>query len=250
MTQTKLPAVMPIESSAKHMQHMPYLKIQDLAADDRPREKLIQKGASTLTEAELIAILIGSGTTKLSAVNLAQSILQHHDNDLNELAKRSVKELQQFKGIGEAKAVVIISAMELSRRRRENGKLKRTKIESSQAIYEVMQAALSDKITEEFWIVLLTRSNYLITKQLISRGGTAQLAVDPKVVFKTALDYHAASIVLVHNHPSNNPKPSQVDIQLTERLLQCGKVLDIPILDHIIYAEDTYFSFADEHLVI
>jgi len=250
MSGNQSPTNLPIEKSTNQSKAVAYLKIQDLAAEDRPREKLIQKGASTLSEAELIAILLGSGTKNLSAVGLAQSILQHHDNDLNELAKRSVKELQRFRGIGEAKAVTIVSAMELSRRRRENGKLKRTKIESAETIYELMHAVLADKSTEEFWIVLLTRSNYLITKQLISRGGTAQLAVDPKVIFKTALDHHAASIVLVHNHPSNNLKPSQADIQLTERLWQCGKVLDIPILDHIIYTEDTYFSFADEHLVI
>lgn len=242
---------MSTESTSKHMQEERHsLKIQDLAEGDRPREKLIQKGAAALSDAELIAILVGSGTQNLSAVGLAQSILQQHHNDLNELAKRSVKELQRFKGIGQAKAVTIVSAMELSRRRRENGKLKRTKIESAATIYELMHPVLADKNTEEFWIVLLTRTNYFITQQLISRGGTAQLAVDPKVIFKTALDHHAASIVLVHNHPSNNPKPSQADIQLTERLWQCGKFLDIPIVDHLIYAEDTYFSFADEHLVI
>ncbi len=250
MSKSLSTANLPTEKITTPSNDGPYLKIQDLATEDRPREKLIQKGATTLTEAELIAILLGSGTKNLSAVGLAQSVLQHHHNDLNELARRSVKELQRFKGIGEAKAVTIVSAMELTRRRRENGKLKRIKIESAETVYELMHPVLADKSTEEFWIVLLTRSNYLITKQLISRGGTAQLAVDPKVIFKTALDYHAASIVLVHNHPSNNIKPSPEDIQLTERLWQCGKVLDIPILDHIIYTEDTYFSFADEHLVI
>lgn len=227
-----------------------YLKIQDWAQEDRPREKLIQKGAGVLSEAELIGILLGSGTRNLSAVALAQSILQQHHNDLNELAKRSVKELQKFKGVGVAKAVTIVSAMELSRRRNNHHKLQKPKIEKARDIYELMKTELSDKLTEEFWIILLTRSNYFITKHLISAGGTAQLAVDPKVVFKTALDHHAASIILVHNHPSNNPKPSQLDIQLTERLLKGGKLLDIPILDHVIFAEDKYFSFADEHVVI
>lgn len=227
-----------------------YLKIQDWAKEDRPREKLIQKGPNVLSEAELIGILLGSGTKNLSAVGLAQAILKHHNYDLNELAKRSVKELQKFKGIGEAKAVSIVSAMELGRRRKTNEKLQRPRITSSSEIYELMRMELSDKLIEEFWIVTLTRANYVIKKHLISSGGTAQLAVDPKVIFKTAIDHHAASIILVHNHPSNNSKPSQPDIQLTERLVKGGKILDIHILDHIIFTEDTYFSFADEHMVI
>jgi DNA repair protein RadC len=227
-----------------------YLKIQDLAKEDRPREKLIQKGTSALSEAELIGILLGSGTKNLSAVGLAQSILKQHNNDLNELAKRSVKELQKFKGIGEAKAVTIVSAMELGRRRKTSEKLQKPKIDSSRDAYELMKIDLADKLTEEFWILLLTRTNYVIKKHLISSGGTAQLAVDPKIIFKTALDHHAASIILIHNHPSNNCQPSELDIKLTERLTKGGKILDIPILDHIIFTEDSYFSFADEHLVI
>ncbi|OJW70746.1 MAG: hypothetical protein BGO68_04985 [Candidatus Amoebophilus sp. 36-38] len=232
------------------MKEVSYLKIQDLAKEDRPREKLIQKGTHALSEAELIGILLGSGTKNLSAVGLAQAILKQHNNDLNELAKRSVKELQKFKGIGEAKAVTIVSAMELGRRRKTNDKLHKPKIDSSRDVYELMKTELSDKLTEEFWIILLTRTNYVIKKHLVSSGGSAQLAVDPKVLFKIALDHHAASIILVHNHPSNNPNPSELDIKLTERLTKGGKILDIPILDHIIFTEDNYFSFADEHMVI
>lgn len=232
------------------MEELSYLKIQDLAKADRPREKLIQKGTSALSEAELIGILLGSGTKNLSAVGLAQAILKQHNNDLNELAKRSVKELQKFKGIGEAKAVTIVSAMELSRRRQISEKAEKPRIVTSRSVYELMKPELSDKLTEEFWMILLTRANYVIKKQLISSGGTAQLSVDPKVIFKIALDHHAASMILVHNHPSNKPKPSELDIKLTERLAKAGKILDIPILDHIIFTEDSYFSFADEHLVI
>jgi len=232
------------------MEELSYLKIQDLAKADRPREKLIQKGTSALSEAELIGILLGSGTKNLSAVGLAQAILKQHNNDLNELAKRSVKELQKFKGIGEAKAVTIVSAMELSRRRQISEKAEKPRVVTSRSVYELMKPELSDKLTEEFWMILLTRANYVIKKQLISSGGTAQLSVDPKVIFKIALDHHAASMILVHNHPSNKPKPSELDIQLTERLAKAGKILDIPILDHIIFTEDSYFSFADEHLVI
>jgi DNA repair protein RadC len=227
-----------------------YLKIQDWAHEDRPREKLLQQGASVLSAAELIGTLLGSGTKNLSAVGLAQAILQHHNNDLNEIAKRSVKELQKFKGIGVAKAVAIVSVMELGRRRQASIKLDKIKIESARDVYELMKKDLSDKLREEFWVVLLTRANHVIKKHLISSGGSAQLAVDPKVIFKIALDHHASGIILTHNHPSNNPTPSHLDIQLTERLMKGGKLLDVPILDHVIFAEDKYFSFADEHVVI
>jgi DNA repair protein RadC len=237
-------------NSTVQAKEVTYLRIQDWAQEDRPREKLIQKGAGVLSEAELIGILLGSGTRNLSAVGLAQSILQQHNNDLNELAKRSVKELQKYKGVGVAKAVTIVSAMELSRRRKTQHKLQKPTVEKAADVYELMRIELLDKQTEEFWIVLLSRSSRVIAKHLISSGGTAQLAVDPKVVFKIALDHHAASIILVHNHPSNNPKPSHLDIELTERLMRGGKLLDIPILDHVIFAEDTYFSFADEHMVL
>jgi DNA repair protein RadC len=227
-----------------------YLKIQDWAKEDRPREKLMQKGCGALTEAELIGILLGSGTKHMSAVNLAQMILKHHHYDLNELAKRSVQELQKFKGIGEAKAITIVSAMELGRRRKEQTTFQKPKISSSYDIYQFMKMELMDKLVEQFWIILLNRANYIIKKQLVSSGGTARLAVDPKVIFKTALDHYASSIILVHNHPSNNPKPSQMDIDLTERLIKAGKVLDIPIIDHVIFAENGYVSFADEHILI
>jgi len=227
-----------------------YLKIQEWAKEDRPREKLIIKGPHALSEAELIGILIGSGTKNLTAVGLAQYILQQHNHDLHQLAKKTVKELQKFKGIGEAKAVAIVSAMELGRRRKEMEKKERPKIESARDTYILMQPELADKLVEEFWIVLLNRANQVIKKHLVSSGGTARLAVDPKVIFKIALDYQAAAIILVHNHPSNNIQPSQLDIQLTERLIKGGKILDIPILDHIIFSDTGYFSFADEHVLI
>lgn len=210
----------------------------------------MQRGSSALTDAELIGILLGSGIKNISAVNLAQLILKHHNHDLGELAKRSVKELQKFKGIGEAKAITIVSAMELGRRRREKDAHQKPKINSSSDIYQLMRMELIDKLHEEFWIILLTRANYVIKKHLVSIGGSAKIAVDPKVIFKVALDHNAASIVIVHNHPSNNPKPSQLDIELTDRLIKGGKILEVPVLDHIIFAEDSYFSFADEQVLI
>ncbi|MEO1301159.1 MAG: DNA repair protein RadC [Bacteroidota bacterium] len=227
------------------------LKIQDWAKEDRPREKLIRKGPSTLTDTELIAILLGSGTKNLSVVNLAQQLLKHHNYDLGAIAKLSIQELQKFKGIGEAKAIAIVSAMELGRRRQVKTPVpNKHKITTSRDTYLFMQSELVDKVVEEFWIILLTRGGFVIEKHLVSRGGTARLSVDPKVIFKVALDHRAASIILVHNHPSNNPKPSQLDIELTERLIEVGKKLGLPVLDHLIFTEEGYFSFSDEDLLL
>ena len=228
---------------------VPYLRIQDWAKADRPREKLMQKGSTVLTEAELIGILIGSGTKKVSAVNLAQLILRHYDNDLNLLAKCSVKELQRFKGIGEAKAITIASAMELGRRRTGQDRAPRPRFCDSSSIYHFMQAALADKPIEEFWIILVSRANYLIKKQFISSGGLTATLADPKLVFRAALDHQAAGIVLVHNHPSGNPEPSAKDIALTKKLIEGGNFLDITVLDHVIVAGSSYFSFADDKLL-
>lgn len=228
---------------------VPYLKIQDWAEADRPREKLMHKGSGALTEAELIGILIGSGTKNVSAVSLAQLILKHYNNDLSELAKRSVKELQKFKGIGEAKAITIVSAMELGRRRKEKEQTLKPKLTGSKRVYDLMQAELTDKLVEEFWVILLNQANYLIKKQRISTGGLASTIVDPRIIFKVAIEHNSAGIILVHNHPSGNSQPSQSDIQLTERLIRSGKILRISVLDHIIFTEEDYFSFIDNKLI-
>ena len=221
------------------------LKIQDWAKADRPREKLMQQGSAVLTDAELLGILIGSGTNKVSAVNLAQRILKHYDNDLNSLAKCSVKELQRFKGIGEAK----VSTMELGRRRTNQDVLPRPRFYDSISVYHFIKSNLLDKAIEEFWVILVNRANYLIKKQFISSGGLTATSADPKVIFKTALDHQTAGIILVHNHPSGNPEPSAKDIALTRKLIDGGKLLDIAVLDHIIVAGGAYFSFADEKLL-
>ena len=228
---------------------IPHLKIQDWAKADRPREKLIQKGSTVLTDAELLGILIGSGTSKTSAVNLAQLILKHYDNDLALLAKCSVQALQQFKGIGEAKAITIVSAMELSRRRAEQTMPQRPKLCDASSAYRCIKPELLDKPIEEFWIILINRANYLIKKQFISSGGLTATSADPKIVFRAALDHQTAGIILVHNHPSGNPAPSTKDIALTKKLIDGGDLLDIAVLDHIIIAGNTYFSFADEKLL-
>lgn len=226
-----------------------YLNIKSWAEEDRPREKLLLKSKSALSDAELIGILIGSGTASMSAVDVAKSILNHTGNDLNNLAKLSVKELMKFKGIGEAKAISIVSAMELGRRRKETQSLKKPKITCSEDAYQAISADLMDVKHEEFWTLLLSRSNTVIKKQLISSGGVAGTVADPKIIFKSALEELACSIILVHNHPSGNLKPSQADINLTKKMKEAGNLLEIPVLDHIIFTDNSYFSFADENML-
>lgn len=227
----------------------PNLKILSWAEEDRPREKLILKGRSALSDAELIAILIGSGTKSLSAVDLAKLILNKVQNDLNELARLSVKDLEKFKGIGEAKAISIVSALELGRRRKDSEPLKKSKITSSKDVYDVVKPQLMDIKHEEFWILLLNRANIVINKIQISSGGVSGTVADPKIIFKQALDHLASAIILVHNHPSGNLSPSQADIDLTKKLKEAGKFLEIPVLDHVIFADQGYYSFADKGLL-
>lgn len=225
------------------------LKIQDWAAADRPREKLLIKGTASLTDTELLAVLIGSGTREMSVVVLAQHILRANHNSLQELAKRSVQELKQFRGIGEAKAIAIVCAMELTRRRIHEAENKKEPINSSHKAYALLQPDLTDKLAEECWVLLLNRANYLIKKIKISSGGTSATVVDPKLVFRLVLEHQAVAIILAHNHPSGNPSPSVTDIQLTKRLAEAGKLLDVTITDHIICTDRTYFSFADQGML-
>jgi DNA repair protein RadC len=223
--------------------------IKNWAEEDRPREKLLLKGRHVLTDAELIAILIGSGTKKESAVELSKRILSQFGNSLNELAKLSVQDLMKFKGIGEAKAVSIVAALELGRRRKPDENSKRDKIISSKDIFEIMRADFQDLPHEEFHILLLNRTNFLIRKEKISTGGISATIVDAKLVFKKAIEHLATSVVLCHNHPSGNLKPSDEDIKLTKKIKEAGANLEIPILDHLIISDTTYFSFADEGMM-
>jgi DNA repair protein RadC len=222
------------------------LVIKSWAEGDRPREKLLLKGKAALSDAELIAILIGSGTPKLTAVDVAKSILAAVNNDLNGLARLSVAELQKHRGIGAAKAIAIVSALELGRRRKETGASLKTRITSSQDIFDYIQPQLLDLPHEEFWIILLNRANEVIRKMPVSSGGVAGTVADPKIIFKHALDHLASSVILVHNHPSGNIKPSAADVALTRNMKQAGAWLDLPILDHIIFGQTRYYSFADE----
>lgn len=225
------------------------MTIKNWAEEDRPREKLLSKGRHVLTDAELIAILIGSGTKKETAVELSKRILAHFGNNLNELAKLSVLDLTQFNGIGEAKALSIVAALELGRRRKETEAAKREKISTSKDIYEVFRPQFMDLPHEEFHILLLNRSNTIIAKEFISRGGIAGTVVDPKLIFKPALQQLASAIVLCHNHPSGNLRPSDQDISLTKKLKEAGMLLEIPVLDHLIISDTGYFSFADEGMM-
>lgn len=224
-------------------------RILSWAEEDRPREKLLLKGKAALTDAELIAILIGSGTRDLSAVDLSKIILQKASNNLNELAKISIKDLMKIKGIGEAKAISIAAALELGRRRKDSEVVRRARISSSRDAYEQIRPYLLDLPHEEFWLLLLTRANEVIRPVQVSQGGVSGTVADPKIIFKLALEHLASSIILVHNHPSGNLKPSEADRELTRRLSSAGKLLEIPILDHLIFTDAGYLSFADEGLM-
>lgn len=223
--------------------------IKSWAEEDRPREKLMQKGRAALSDAELLAILLGSGTTKLSAVDVAKLVLGAAQNDLNALARFSLKELMRQKGIGEAKAITIVAALELGRRRKEADAPARATITCSRDIYRVVRPHLQDLPHEEFWVVLLNRANVVMRTVSISRGGVAGTVADPKLIFKEALEQLASSVILVHNHPSGNKNPSAADIALTRKLKDAGQFLDLPILDHLIYTDNGYYSFADEGML-
>jgi DNA repair protein RadC len=221
------------------------LTILQWAEEDRPREKLLLKGKSTLSDAELLAILIGSGTVSMSAVELGKKILSSCNNDLNKLAKQTVKDLQKIKGIGEAKAITIISALELGRRRK-NEESQSLKVQSSRDAYEAVSPHLMDLPHEEFWILLLNRANIVLKLEQISKGGIAGTVVDAKIIFKYAIELLANSVILVHNHPSGNKQPSEADVHITQKLKQIGKLMEIAVVDHIIFTNNGYYSFADE----
>ncbi|MDD4777375.1 MAG: DNA repair protein RadC [Fermentimonas sp.] len=229
---------------------MSKLSIKQWAEEDRPREKLLLKGVSTLSDSELIAILIGSGNSEQSAVELGKSILNEADNDLNKLAKMSVTDLiQKFKGIGEAKAVSITAALELGRRRKAVESVKRRKITSSRIAYEEFFPKLTDLNHEETWVLLTDRSNRVLTELQVSRGGISGTVVDIRLILREALKYYASGIFLAHNHPSENCRPSPQDTQITKKLKEAAHWMDIVLLDHIIVCGDRYFSFADEGII-
>ncbi len=226
-----------------------YSTIKSWAEDDRPREKMLLKGKSALSDAELIAILIGSGSKNVTAVDLAMQILKESNDNINELSRLTIKDLMKFKGIGEAKAITIAAALELGRRRREEEAYNKKKITSSKDAFDVFQPMLADASYEEFWILLLNKANKILSKHPISYGGITGTVVDPVKIFKIAIENNAVGIILCHNHPSGNVKPSDSDTKLTHKMRDSGKIIDVSILDHIIIGENNYFSFADEGLI-
>ncbi len=219
------------------------------AEDDRPREKLLLKGRAALSDAELVAILIGSGSRELTAVELSKQILVAQENSLSSLAKLNVEELMRHKGIGEAKAISIIAALELGRRRKAEAPEDRVQIRSSTDAFEILQPELGDLHHEEFMVLMLNRNNKVTSKERISSGGVTGTVVDPKLIFKRALDKRAAGIVLAHNHPSGNLSPSKQDIALTKQVFDAGRLLEITVIDHLIITQNGYYSFADEGML-
>ena len=225
------------------------LSIKNWAVEDRPRERLLSKGIQSLGNTELIALLIGTGTKEISAVDLARQILIKADNNLNLLGKFSVDDLKKQKGIGKAKAISIIAALELGRRRKLSEALERPKITSSKDVYDIIFPLISDLPHEEFWILLLNRSNKIIDKNKISQGGVAGTVIDVKIILRNAIEKLASSVILCHNHPSGNIEPSKADIGITRKLKDAAEVMDIKLLDHIIVADSSYFSFLDEGIL-
>lgn len=224
---------------------MKKMTIKSWALDDRPREKLLAKGKSALSSAELIAILIRSGTRDESAVDLSKRILNTVNDNINELARLPVEALMKFKGVGEAKAISIITALELGKRRHYEGSFLTHKIQSSREVYHIMKPIIGDLEHEEFWVLYLNNSNKVLSKDLCSKGGITATLVDIRLLYKRALELSAVAIILCHNHPSGSIDPSASDKELTQKVKQAGDSLDIKLLDHLIITEKSYFSFAD-----
>ena len=225
------------------------LNIKQWALEDRPREKLMANGPRSLSDAELMAILIGSGNLKETAVELARRILASVENDLGELGLKGISYLTKFNGIGEAKAITIMAALEVGKRRKESGVADRGKITCSKDVADIFMPLLGDLQHEEFWILMLNRGNKVIDRQMVSQGGISGTVIDARLILKSAIEKLASSIILCHNHPSGTLEASDADRQITEKLKKAGEVMDIPVLDHIIIGRDKYYSFADEGIL-
>ncbi len=225
------------------------LNIKSWSEEDRPREKMMLKGREALSDAELLAILIGSGNTEMTAVGLSQLILSSVDNNLHELGRKDLADFMAFKGIGEAKAITIAAALEMGRRRQLTDPKEQPKVQSSRDAYNLIAPIIADNNFEEFWILLLNRGSKLIKKIKISSGGVNAVLADPRLIFKHAIENLASVIILVHNHPSGNLQPSREDLNITKKLQEGAKLLDVSVPDHLIITQEGYFSFADEGLM-
>ncbi|MBU2652317.1 MAG: DNA repair protein RadC [Bacteroidetes bacterium] len=227
----------------------PILSIKQWAEEDRPREKLLLKGRKHLSNAELLAIILGSGTRKETAVDISKKLLNAHQGNLFEISKLSLRELTEFSGIGKARAVSIMAALELANRKNSWEPIQRKAIHCSKDVFDILSGELSECLYEEFWILLLNRANKILNKVRLSEGGLSGTVADPRKIFKIAIEHQASSVILCHNHPSGNVKPSESDINLTKKIVTTGNIMDITILDHVIIGEREYYSFADENML-
>ena len=226
------------------------LNIKDWAAEDRPREKLLINGARSLSDAELIAILIGSGNLNETAVELSRRILTSVNNNLNELGRKSIETLKTFNGIGEAKAITIVAAMELGKRRKDAEVFGKNKITCSKDAADFFMPLLGDLNHEEFWIMLLNRGNKIIDHFMISQGGLSGTVIDVRIILKRSIEKLASSVILCHNHPSGTMQASDADLKITKKISEAAKLMDISVLDHVIIGQNHYLSFADEGILL
>ena len=225
------------------------MSIKSLAEDDRPREKFLLKGKASVSDSELLAIIMGSGNREESAVELARRILNSVENNWHRLSQLSIKDLTKFKGVGEAKAISIATALEIGNRKSQQEVLERQQITGSKDCFEILQPHLSDLSTEEFWAIFLNHQNKILYKTCLFRGGIASSVADVRVIFKTALEHFSTRIIVAHNHPSGSLKPSPEDINMTNKIKEAGKLLDIELLDHLIIAQNKFYSFKEEGIL-
>lgn len=226
------------------------LTLKSWAVRERPREKVLANGIQNLSDAELLAILMGSGTRNKTAVDLARQILGEVEYNLHDLGRQSISDLQKIKGIGPAKAIAVQAAMELGRRRTGTQQMEKVSIKSSESVFSLFHALMGDLEHEEFWLLMLNRANRVIGRFKVSQGGLSGTVIDTRIILKKALDNLASSIIVCHNHPSGNKQPSDADVKITEKLKKAAEILEIKLLDHIIIADKSYFSFADEGMII
>ena len=220
------------------------------AVEERPREKVMANGIQFLSDSELLAILLGSGIRNMTAVELARHLLLSVDNSLHELGRQSLGDLLKIRGVGPAKAITILAAMELGRRRAGIHHIEKTPVKSSRTVFELFHPLLGDLEHEEFWLLMLNRANRILGRYKVSQGGLAGTVIDTRIILKKALDNLATSIIVCHNHPSGNNQPSDADVKITEKLKKAAEMLEIKLLDHVIIADKSYFSFADEGLIV
>ena len=232
------------------MNHYNSHTLKSWAVEERPREKVMANGIQYLSDTELLAILMGSGTRNTTAVELARNILGGIGNDLHELGRQSISDLQKVKGVGPAKAISIMAAMELGRRRSGVPHAEKVPVKSSETIFKLFHPLLGDLEHEEFWLLMLNRANRVLGRFKVSQGGLSGTVIDTRIILKKALDNLSSSIIVCHNHPSGNKQPSDADVKITEKLKKAAEMLEIKLLDHIIIADKSYFSFADEGLII